>query len=71
MAVQCLLGRRRGEEEEVAFRDVDECVEDEGFGAVEAAGAKGVDDEGAEEGAVEVVGLGGHIDYWRGGDVIV
>lgn len=56
-----MFGGCGSEEEEVALGDVDEGVQDGGFGAVEAGGAEGVDDEGPEEGAVEVVAaLAGH-----------
>ena len=41
----------------MAFGEIYQCVQDGGFGAVETGGAEGVEDEGAEEGAVEVVGL--------------
>ena len=54
MVVTGVSSGRGGEEEEVALCEVQECVEDGGFGAVEAGGAEGVEEEGAEEGAVEV-----------------
>ena len=49
-----------GEEEEVALRQVEESVQDAGFGAVETCGAQGVEEHGAQEGAVEVGGWGCH-----------
>jgi len=52
------------EEEEVAFCEVREGVEDGGFGAVEAGCAEEVEDWGAEEGAVEVGGLVGHCGWF-------
>jgi hypothetical protein len=46
-----------GEEEDVALGEVDERVEDGGFGAVETGGAKGVNYGRPKESAVEVMGL--------------
>ena len=63
MGVEGVSGSGGGKEEEVALDEVCEGVEDGGFGAMEAGGAQGVQDEGAEEGAVEVVGLGGHLAF--------
>lgn len=48
------------------LREIEERVEDGGFGAVEAGGAEGVENEGAEDGAVQGVRLGGH-GCWGGG----
>lgn len=46
-----------GEQEDVAFCDVYERVEDGGFGAREACCAKGGDNRWPEKGTVEVVRL--------------
>lgn len=59
-------GGRGGQEGQVALREVGDGVKDRGFGAVEAGGAQNVHDGGPEEGAVKVVGLGGHCSSFRG-----
>ena len=60
MRVQRLSGCCAGEQEQVALGEIDQRVEDGGFGAVEACGAEGVDYHRPQEGAVEVVRWGGH-----------
>ena len=44
----------------MAFGEVEQRVQDAGFGAVETCGAQGVEEHGAQEGAVEVGGRGCH-----------
>ena len=66
MRVQGMSGCGGGEEEEVAFGEVQQRVQDAGFGAVETCGAEGVQKHGAQEGAVEVGGRGCHFGFAAG-----
>ena len=58
MANVGILGGARREEEKVARCKVHECIDDRGFGAVEARGAQYMEDSGSQKCVEE--GVGGH-----------